>query len=382
MVGDTEGAPTGFLGRSRAAEEIRGFVRCAARIDCTVLITGESGVGKELVAREIHDHSSRKDQIFFALNCSAIPESLFESEVFGHEAGAYTGANGVHRGAFELSQGGTLFLDEIGDLSLALQPKLLRVLDSHELLRVGGERMRPLDIRVIAATNHDLKDMCRQEKFREDLYYRLRVLEISVPPLRQRSEDIPDLVGHFMAAIGRKYGIEIPQLDSGSMDTLRKKPWPGNVRQLQHAVERAMAPESCPGGGPGPGQHLQDSAPSRARPASRARSLTASISNLMGGGDSSVPDRGQANDRRLSGLRLPRSVKGREFFSCGDLVFEFLLGELGQVVGQDGPSIGPGIALQLELTTAVANELEVRYWRGTCRVRVGDIRLDAHEVAH
>jgi transcriptional regulator with PAS, ATPase and Fis domain len=241
MDGDVERAPGGFLGRSQAAVDVREFVRRAAKIDCSVLITGESGVGKELVAREIHDHSPRKEQIFFALNCAAIPESLFESEVFGHEAGAYTGAQGAHRGIFERSEGGTLFLDEIGDLALAQQPKLLRVLESRELVRVGGERTRQFDIRVIAATNHDLGQMCGQGDFRRDLYYRLRVLEISVPPLRHRDEDIPDLVSHFMTAISRKYGIEIPRLSQGSMAKLRSKQWPGNVRELQHSVERAMA---------------------------------------------------------------------------------------------------------------------------------------------
>lgn len=241
MEGDTQRAPSSFLGRSRAASAVREFVRRASKIDCSVLITGESGVGKELVAREIHGHSPRRDQVFFALNCAAIPESLFESEIFGHEAGAYTGANGAHRGVFELAQGGTLFLDEIGDLSLALQPKMLRVLESRELVRVGGERTHRVDIRVVAATNHDLKRMCEQGEFRRDLYFRLRVLEILVPPLRERPDDIPELVSHFMAITSRKYGIAIPQLTPGSMEKLRGKAWPGNVRELQHAVERAMA---------------------------------------------------------------------------------------------------------------------------------------------
>jgi transcriptional regulator with PAS, ATPase and Fis domain len=241
MASESEYGSSRFLGRSRAAHDVREFVRRAARIDCNVLVSGESGVGKELVAREIHARSPRREQVFFALNCSAIPETLFESEVFGHEAGAFTGANGTHRGAFELSQGGTLFLDEIGDLALTLQPKLLRVIESRELVRVGGERSRRLDIRVIAATNHDLKRMCAEGQFRRDLYFRLRVLEITVPPLRQHTEDIPDLVNHFMHVAARKYGIELPGLTPGSLSRLCEKSWLGNVRELQHAVERAMA---------------------------------------------------------------------------------------------------------------------------------------------
>jgi DNA-binding NtrC family response regulator len=233
-----------FLGASAAAQRVRKLIRRAARVDSTVLITGESGVGKELVAREIHLRSARASQPFLPLNCAAIPDTLVEAEIFGHEAGAFTGARARHRGAFELSHGGTLFLDEIGDLSSSAQPKLLRVLETGELVRVGGERPQQVDLRVIAATNHQLKQMVRDDLFRADLYYRLCVFEVRVPPLKERLSDIPMLAEHFAGTLAKKTGREHTRISSRALEILSEQPWPGNVRQLKHVVESAMAMNS------------------------------------------------------------------------------------------------------------------------------------------
>ena len=233
--------PLLFLGTSPGAEQVRELIRRAARVDSTVLITGESGVGKELVAREIHLRSARRDQPFHAINCSAIPDTLLESEIFGHEAGAFTGARGVHRGVFELADAGTLFLDEVGDLSAGAQPKLLRVLETGELARVGSEASRRIDVRVVAATNHPLRKMVRDRRFREDLYYRLCVFEIRVPPLRERLDDVPTLARHFVAMIASRMGRDPIQLTDDALERLSHHSWPGNARELKHVVESALA---------------------------------------------------------------------------------------------------------------------------------------------
>jgi len=233
-----------FLGASPGAEQIRELIRRAARVDSTVLITGESGVGKELVAREIHLRSARRDQPFRAINCSAIPDTLIESEIFGHEAGAFTGARGRHRGVFELADTGTLFLDEVGDLSAGAQPKLLRVLETGELARLGSEAPQKVDVRVIAATNHPLRAMTRDGRFREDLYYRLCVFEIRVPPLRDRREDVPILARHFASTIAGKMRREPIELTDDALERLGRHTWPGNARELKHVVESAMAMSS------------------------------------------------------------------------------------------------------------------------------------------
>ncbi len=234
-----------FLGDGEAAKRIRSAVAFAARVDATVLITGESGTGKEIVAREIHARSLRSHFPFVAVNCAAIPETLWESEMFGHEAGAFTDARGPRRGAFEMAHTGTLFLDEIGDLPLPCQPKLLRVLESSEIQRVGGERPHEIDVRIIAATNHDLRAMSRSGAFRQDLYYRLRVFEIHVPPLRDRIEDIPVLVEHFASTAARRFGRDVRSIDPAVFASLAAHPWPGNVRELRSCVERAVAMASA-----------------------------------------------------------------------------------------------------------------------------------------
>jgi DNA-binding NtrC family response regulator len=235
-------APTAeFLGESRAAEMVREQVARAAAVDAPVLVLGESGVGKELVARGIHERSRRAPAPFITLNCAAIPDGLVESELFGHEPGAFTDGRTLRRGAFELADHGTLFLDEVGDLSAMAQPKLLRSLESGEYLRVGGERPRQADLRVIAATNHDLHKMSVEGRFRSDLLYRLRVIEIRVPPLRYRREDIPLLAERFARAFASHQGRSFRGFAPEALTALSRYPWPGNVRELRSVVQRALA---------------------------------------------------------------------------------------------------------------------------------------------
>ncbi|HOE12445.1 MAG TPA: sigma-54-dependent Fis family transcriptional regulator [bacterium] len=210
-----------------------------APFDTSVLITGESGVGKEVLARYIHSLSTRSKQVFVGVNCGALPETLLESELFGHKAGAFTGATRDRVGLFEQAQKGTVFLDEIGDVSPAMQLKLLRVLQEKEIMRVGESIPRKIDIRVISATNRDLSEAIREGRFREDLYYRLGVIEIEVPPLRERKEDILSLVRHFVQKFSRKFQLPELRLDATCLDILQAYSWPGNVRELENAIERA-----------------------------------------------------------------------------------------------------------------------------------------------
>jgi transcriptional regulator with GAF, ATPase, and Fis domain len=205
-----------------------------------VLILGETGTGKELVARAIHRNSKRHNGPFVRVNCAALPESLLESELFGHEHGAFTGATQQRTGRFELADGGTIFLDEVGEMSIAAQSRLLRVLQEHELERVGGTRTIQIDVRVLAATNRNLLDMVEQCTFREDLYYRLNVFPIPIPALRERPEDIPTLVRFFLAKIGSRLGKPIDKVPDDVCATLRTYAWPGNVRELENVVERAI----------------------------------------------------------------------------------------------------------------------------------------------
>jgi transcriptional regulator with GAF, ATPase, and Fis domain len=204
------------------------------------MLTGDTGTGKELVARGIHNTSPRRNKPFVVLDCGAIPKDLIESTLFGHEKGAFTGAVGQHRGCFEQAQGGTIFLDEIGELDIALQPKLLRVLENRELKRVGGDKIIKVDVRVLAATNRDLRQMVNKGTFREDLYYRLSVILIENPPLRERKEDIPQLVHHFLADVAKKRGMSL-NIAVDAMSSLMSHDWPGNVRELRNVVERAAS---------------------------------------------------------------------------------------------------------------------------------------------
>jgi transcriptional regulator with GAF, ATPase, and Fis domain len=207
----------------------------------TVLLLGETGTGKELCARNIHHRSRRAAQTFMAVNCAALTDTLLESELFGHEKGSFTGAHAQHRGLFELADGGTLFLDEIGEISRSTQAKLLRVLQEREFVRVGGNRAIPCDVRIIAATNRDLKKMMAEGDFREDLYYRLSVFPIQVPALRERPEDIPVLARHFVAKALDDLRIPGPlALAEATIQTLVRYPWPGNIRELQNVIERSV----------------------------------------------------------------------------------------------------------------------------------------------
>ncbi len=235
-----------LLGRAPAMQQVFRAIGRLARSSVTVLITGESGTGKELVARALHDHSPRAGKPFIALNTSAIPADLLESELFGHEKGAFTGADSQRRGRFEQSDGGSLFLDEIGDMSTPLQTRLLRVLAEGEFYRVGGQTPIRVDVRVIAATHQNLQDRVQRGLFREDLYHRLNVIRIELPPLRARSEDIPALLGHYMNVAAHELGVEVKMLAAEAEAKLSVYGWPGNVRELVNLCRRmsVLAPGS------------------------------------------------------------------------------------------------------------------------------------------
>jgi formate hydrogenlyase transcriptional activator len=229
-----------IIGVSAALEAVFEQVECVAPTDSTVLVQGETGTGKELVARAIHNISSRCGRSFVKLNCAAIPFDLLESELFGHEKGAFTGAIAQRVGRFEMADKGTLFLDEVGDIPPALQPKLLRVLQEQEFERLGSTHTRQVDVRLVAATNRDLTEMTKQGEFRSDLYYRLNVFPIRIPPLRERREDIPLLVQYFMQKYARRMGKRIETVPTATMQKLVDWPWPGNVRELQNMIERGV----------------------------------------------------------------------------------------------------------------------------------------------
>ena len=229
-----------IVGKSNALRKVLEQVAIVAPTDSTVLLHGETGTGKELVARAVHSLSPRKDRNLVRLNCAAIPSGLVESELFGHEKGAFTGALIQKRGRFELADRGTLFLDEIGDIGLDLQPKLLRALQEREFERLGSTRTIGVDVRLIAATHRDLGAMIREGKFREDLYYRLNVFPIEVPPLRERREDIPLLIHHFVARFARGMEKQIGTIPARAMDALTNARWPGNIRELENFIERCV----------------------------------------------------------------------------------------------------------------------------------------------
>ncbi len=233
-----------MVGGSRKIRELYGFIRQGAASDVTVLIRGETGTGKELVAKSFHMNSARRDGPFLAVNCAGIPEGLVESELFGHDRGAFTDAQETRRGAFERARGGTLFLDEIGDMHASAQAKLLRVLQEREFQRVGGSRMRKADVRVLAATNRDLERDVEAGLFRKDLFYRLSVFPVTIPPLRQRREDIPLLAGHFLRTQAQRAGKSIDGVSTAAMRMLLQYDWPGNVRELANVFERAVLLET------------------------------------------------------------------------------------------------------------------------------------------
>jgi transcriptional regulator with GAF, ATPase, and Fis domain len=234
-----------FIGESAALRKVLRQIGLVAASDATVLITGESGTGKELVARAIHEGSPRRDRALVKVNCASVPEALFESEFFGHVKGAFTGALRDKVGRFELADGGTLFLDEVGEIPYAMQAKLLRVLQEQEVERVGDTRCRKVNVRIIAATNRNLKDEISANRFREDLFYRLSVFPIENPPLRERRDDIPRLAEHFVRAAAKRLGCKPPKLTTSAARQLSAQDWPGNVRELQNVVERAVILSQC-----------------------------------------------------------------------------------------------------------------------------------------
>jgi transcriptional regulator with PAS, ATPase and Fis domain len=230
----------GIVGHSRVMEEVIHLVKKVSHSPVTVLILGESGTGKELIARAIHYNSPRYSKSFTAINCAAIPETLLESELFGYEPGAFTGATTRKIGLFEATNGGTMFLDEVGDLPLMTQSKILRILQEKEVRRLGGRDATKVDVRIIAATNKDIDKELKAGKFREDLYYRLRVVAVELPTLRERKEDIPELVAHFLKRYNSEFGKRVRGIDEAAMKALIEYHWPGNIRQLESVVERAI----------------------------------------------------------------------------------------------------------------------------------------------
>ena len=247
---DAEFNHYGIVGRSRRMQDVIRTAEVVAQSKSTILITGETGTGKEMVARAIHYHSAQREMPLIKVNCAAIPETLLESELFGHVRGAFTGATQSKRGKFALADGGTIFLDEIGTMTTTLQAKVLRAIQEREFEPLGSERTQRVDLRVIAATNRDLRQMVSDGRFLEDLYYRLNVIPISIPPLRERREDLPVLVEHFIAKHAQRAGKRIEGIAPGVMQTLQSFDWPGNVRELENTIERAVVLSLTPIIGP------------------------------------------------------------------------------------------------------------------------------------
>jgi DNA-binding NtrC family response regulator len=243
---DAEFNHYGIVGRSRVMDDVIKRAELVSETKSTVLITGETGTGKEMVARLIHHRSPQREMPLIKVNCAAIPETLLESELFGHVRGAFTGATMTKRGKFALADGGSIFLDEIGTLTPAIQSKLLRVLQEREFEPLGAERTQKVDVRVIAATNRDLKQMVSDGKFQEDLYYRLNVIPIMLPPLRERREDIPVLIDHFIDKHRQRTGKRIDRVDDDVVKALQRYEWPGNVRELENTIERAVVLSTSP----------------------------------------------------------------------------------------------------------------------------------------
>lgn len=232
--------PDNIVGNSSLMNDLYNLIKKVAPTNSTVMIRGESGVGKELIAEAIHNASNRSSKPFIKVNCSALPENLIESELFGHEKGSFTGANSSHTGRFEMANGGTIFLDEIGDVPLSIQVKLLRVIQQRQIERVGGTKTINIDVRIITATNKNLEEMIKQDAFREDFYYRINVFPIYVPALRERRADIPILIDHFIAKLNKRNETNVKRITGGALDMLMMYSWPGNIRELENVIERAM----------------------------------------------------------------------------------------------------------------------------------------------
>ena len=232
--------PENIIGNTSLMNDLYDLIDRVAQTNTTVMIRGESGVGKELIAEAIHNASLRSDKPFIKVNCSALPESLIESELFGHEKGSFTGANSTHIGRFEMANGGTIFLDEIGDIPLSIQVKLLRTIQQRQIERVGGNKTIDIDVRIITATNKNLENLIKENKFRDDFYYRINIFPIYVPVLRERKADIPLLIDHFIDKLNKRNNTKIKRITSGALDMLMLYSWPGNIRELENVIERAM----------------------------------------------------------------------------------------------------------------------------------------------
>src|SRR6202167_720364 len=276
----------GIIGQSSALRHVLQLVETVAASDSTVLLLGETGTGKELIARALHDRSRRKDRTLIKLNCAAIPTGLLESELFGHERGAFTGAITQKTGRLELADQGTLFLDEVGDIPLKFQPKLLRALQEREFERLGSTRTKKVDVRMVAATNRDLQKMVAEKQFRSDLYYRLNVIPIRIPPLRERPEDIPLLVRYFAQKYARRMQKRIESISAASMRKLARWHWPGNVRELQNLVERAVI-------------------------LTRSSTLAISVPEMANSGANLAPARARNFDEQDRIVRILKETKGR-----------------------------------------------------------------------
>jgi DNA-binding NtrC family response regulator len=274
---EDEDAGGELLGKSPEMEQLRQLIRRVARTQATVLIQGESGTGKELVARALYQQSPRSNEPFIKVNCAAIPENLIESEFFGHEKGAFTGALTKREGRFELAHGGTILLDEISEISPQVQAKLLRVLQEREIERVGGNRTMKVDVRVIATTNRQLEGSVERKEFRQDLFFRLNVVPVHVPPLRERMMDVPYLAERFMHRFVRKHGVKVQGISPGCVETLCAHSWPGNVRELQNVIERAVI--LCDDGENLAAEHLGLAAMASSSPAGNASSSAGSASS-------------------------------------------------------------------------------------------------------
>ena len=257
-----EGAPL-IIGETPAMQQVRRLIETIAPTDATVMILGETGTGKELVARNLHERSDRSQRVFIPVNCGALPENLVESELFGHRKGAFTGAESNRKGLFEVANGGTLFLDEVGELDKSVQVKLLRFLESGEIRRVGENEPFRVDVRVVCATNRDLREMVSNDLFREDLFFRLNTFEIILPPLRERRYDIPELARHMLSRYAARKGMTETSISPEALDVLTSHNWPGNIRELANAVERALI---LAGNGPIRPEHLPTQLPARNRP--------------------------------------------------------------------------------------------------------------------
>ena len=304
-----------IIGHTSGMREVYKAIGRVAPLDVPVLIQGESGTGKELVARAIYQHSRRAQKPFLAINCAAIPEGILESELFGHEKGAFTGADRRRVGKFEQADQGTLFLDEIGDMTLSTQPKLLRLLQEQKFERLGGEEVVRTDVRVLAATNQNLDEMAAAGRFRDDLLYRLRVFTIWLPPLRERREDQHLLIAHFLKVLSRRWGKRVDSVTPDAIRLLEAYPWPGNVRELQSAIRHAyvqsagevITSECLP-------EHLQGEPPatrlSKVEPDPQLVELTELVSTLLRAGDSDVYDKVNALVDRVVLEAALRHVRG------------------------------------------------------------------------